>query len=87
MKLYVTRDIEPGTQSGEGLYRLISEEGECINSWLSSSKYWAKIDLYDAETQEICKEKFGDDVTVLFLGDDVMTFNQLYELAKNFNYK
>lgn len=87
MKLYIVSDTESGIDNIDWRYFLIAETGEVINQWVSSNKYWAKIDLYNRNTeiQELCKEKFGENIEVLFLGEDDMTKERLKELNKNFN--
>lgn len=86
MKLYIVSNSKSGTDTGEGLYYLVSEEGELIDKWLSSNKYFAMTDLYtrNPRNQEYCKEKFGDDVEVLYLGQDGMTNEKLKTLNKKF---
>lgn len=87
MKLYIVSRTENGLRThGDDYYHLISEEGELIDTHVSSNKYWAMSDLYTqcARNQETCKEKFGEDVQVLYLGDDDMTEAKLIELNKEF---
>lgn len=87
MKLYVASNTKSGTDNIEGLYFLLAETGELIEKWVSSNKYYAMIDLYgrNKETQKICKEKFGDNIEVVFLGSDDMTQEKLKELNRKFN--
>lgn len=88
MKLYIVSRLENGLKEyGDDLYFLISEQGEVIDYHFSSSKYWARIDLYDncLHNQKLCKEKFGENIAVLFLGLDDMTDEKLRELYENFN--
>ena len=88
MKLYIVSESENGLRThGQDYYHLISEEGELIDSHVSSSKYWTMNDLYAlcVRNQETCREKFGNDVQVLYLGDDTMTEAKLIELNKKFN--
>lgn len=85
MKLYIVSDTESGMDNIDWRYFLITETGEIINQWISSNKYYAKIDLYNTEIQELCKEKFGEDIQVLFLGEDDMTNERLKKLIKNPN--
>lgn len=87
MKLYIVSHTENGMrQDGDDYYHLISEEGELIDTHVSSNKWWAMNDLYTqcVRNQETCKEKFGDDIQVLYLGDDDMTEAKLKELNKKF---
>ena len=47
MKLYVCSNSTNGIKNIDGIYYLITEEGECLASHLCSSKYYAKGDLYE----------------------------------------
>ena len=87
MKLYIVNDAEFYTYTNKWLYFLIADTGEIINQLFARDKYCAKSSLYDhnTEIQELCKEKFGEDVQVLFLGEDDMTNERLKELTKNPN--
>lgn len=42
MKLYVCSNSTNGIKNIDGIYYLITEEGECLASHLCSSKYYAK---------------------------------------------
>ena len=86
MKLYVVSRLGNGLNTGEDLYYLLTEQGELIDSWFSSSKWWAMNDLFsqNKKNKELIKEKFGHDIQVLYLGDDDMTDTKLKELNKKF---
>lgn len=89
MKLYILSHSDNGLRKdGDDYYHLVSEEGELIGTHISSSRDWAKIDLYDNNkmAQELCKEKFGDDIEIVFLGDDHMTELELIKLNGKFNH-
>ena len=81
MKLYVCSDSDYGTESIDGIYYLITEEGECLASHLCSSKWFAKGDLYERRPERIKEftERFGE-CECLYLGEDDMTFGTLIEL-------
>ena len=81
MKLYVCSDSEYGTESIDGIYYLITEEGECLATHWCSSKWFAKGDLYERRPERIEKytERFGE-CECLYLGEDDMTFSRLIEL-------
>lgn len=84
MKLYI---ICPEDE-GNGVYGLVSEEGEGLASHLCSSKCYAKGDLEERrpERQKAWKEKFGN-YEVIFLGEDDMTREKLVELNEKFHTK
>lgn len=81
MKLYVCSNSENGMDSIDGIYYLITEEGECLASHWCSSKWFAKSDLYERRPERIEEftERFGE-CECLYLGDDDMTFGELIEL-------
>ena len=85
MKLYVVNDSKSGKENIDGIYYLITEEGEVLYSHWSSNKYFAIGDLIECrpERQKECKERFGE-YKVLYLGDDDMTLDKLLELNKKF---
>ena len=64
MKLFIHPD------SGEGLYTLVTEYGECLASHLCSSAAFAKGDLEGnrPERQKEWKKRFGD-YQVMFLSE------------------
>lgn len=81
MKLYVCSNSDYGTESIDGIYYLITEEGECLASHWCSSKWFAKGDLYERRPERIKEftERFGE-CECLYLGEDDMTFGKLIEL-------
>lgn len=81
MKLYVCSNSEYGTESIDGIYYLITEEGERLASHRCSSKWFAKGDLYERRPERIKKytDRFGE-CECLYLGEDDMTFSRLIEL-------
>lgn len=90
MKLYIVakglNKNNPNPGFTDDLYYLISEEGELIDHWISSNKYFAKKDLYidNLENRRKCKEKFGDNIEIMYLGDDEMTDEELKRRNKEF---
>lgn len=84
MKLYVCSDSEDMQESIDGIYYLITEEGECLATHWCSSKWFAKSDLYERRPERIKEftERFGE-CECLYLGEDDMTAGKLIEL----NYK
>ena len=85
MKLYVCSNSEDGRESIDGIYYLITEEGECLATHWCSSKGFAKGDLYERRPDRIKKytERFGE-CECLYLGEDIMTFSRLIELNLKF---
>lgn len=85
MKLYIVSNSKNGKESIDGIYYLISEEGECLYSHWCSSKGFSKGDLIEQRPGRIeeCNKKYGQ-YEVLFLGDDDMTMDRLLELNKKF---
>ena len=92
MKLYIVSNDGnikgDGTGNIDGVYTLISEEGEYLYDHWCSSKSYAKGDLIERRPERIeeCKKKFGE-YEVLYLGEDDMTLAKLVELNNNFNSK
>ena len=84
MKLYVCSNSDYGTENIDGIYYLITEEGECLASHWCSNKWYAKGDLYERRSERIdsYNARFGE-CECLYLGEDDMTFSRLLEL----NYK
>lgn len=78
MKIYIVNDSYTGTDNIESKYYLVTEDGEILNSWISSNKSFARYDLLDSnkELQENLTQLFGD-YKVVFLGDDCMTKEDL----------
>lgn len=85
MKLYVCSNSTDGKKNINGIYYLITEQGECLASHLCSCKYFAKGDLYENRQERIEKytERFGE-CKCLYLGEDDMTFDKLLELNHKF---
>lgn len=87
MKLYIfanNKYLAPkGTEDIDGLYNLISEDGEILYGHYCSYKHYAKGDLImnRPERQKECAELYGE-YEVLYLGEDDMTLD---ELVKRFH--
>lgn len=77
MKLYIV-SYGSGQERGEGIYYLISEEGEVLYSHYCSNAGYAKGDLIKDRPERIeeCKKRFKE-YEVLFLGEDNMTMQEL----------
>jgi hypothetical protein len=77
MKIYII----PPEKGGEGVYGLVTEEGEGLASHLCSSVGFARGDLEGRrpERQKEWKKRFGD-YEILHLGDDDMTRENLVHL-------
>lgn len=81
MKAYIVSESEHGTENIDGVYYLITEEGECLAShWCSNSAY-ALSDLYERRPERIAEfaNRFGE-FEVNYLGCDDMTMGKLIEL-------
>jgi len=85
MKLYITNGTESGTENIDGVYYLISEEGEVLCSHFCSNKGFALGDLIEhrEERKKEYTEKYGE-YTVLFLGEDTMTSDELHKRNEKF---
>ena len=70
---------------GEGVYNLVSEDGEGLASHFCSSAGYAKGDLESnrPERQKEWKEKFGE-YEIVLIGRDEMTLEELLKRNKNF---
>lgn len=84
IKLYITGPGETGMGKGEGSYILVAETGEALYSHYCSSAGYAEHDLIDEEWRPDriieLNEKYGkDNWEVLFLGEDDMTHDILYQ--------
>lgn len=81
MKLYIS-GVENG---GDGVYNILTEQGEHLASHYCSNAGYAKGDLESnrPERQKAWKERFGD-YQVLWLGDDEMTKEELLKRNKEF---
>lgn len=78
MKAYIISDTEDGVKDIDGIYCLMTEEGEILAQHLCSNKCHAINDLYRKRPERI-KEfvaRFGE-FNVDYLGCDDMTFNEL----------
>lgn len=84
MKAYIVSNSNYGTEDIDGIYYLITEEGEALASHWCSNKWFAMGDLYENRPERIKKytERFGE-LEVDYLGCDDMTMAKLIEL----NYK
>lgn len=85
MKAYVVSNTKSGTRSIEGIYYLITEEGEALASHWCSHIGFAMGDLYSNRPERIKKfaKKFGE-FEVEYLGKDDMTMSELLERNKSF---
>ena len=89
MKLYIVADNKnkapTGTEDIDGLYVLVSEQGECLYSHVCSCRGYAKGDLVSRKPERIkqLEEKFGQ-FEIIHLGDDEMTYDVLLERHKEF---
>lgn len=87
MKLYIVSSTPTGKGDINGLYVLISEEGEFFAQHFCSSKEWAKNDLifHNCSLQETLDKRFGENNwNVRYLGEDDMTIQKLMELNDQF---
>ena len=85
MKLYIVSYGETGTETGEGCYSLVAENGELLYSHFCSNFTFAKGDLLLNRPNRIeeCKNKYGN-YELLFLGEDNMTQDELVKRNKEF---
>ena len=87
MKLYIVSNSESGIENIDGVYYLISEDGEALYSHLCSSRCYAENDLigkeYRKDRYEECAEKYGE-FEVLFLGDDDITLEEMIKRNKEY---
>ena len=81
MKAYIVSNSENGMDNIEGVYYLITEEGEVLDYHWYSNKGYAMEDLYSRRSERINEwiERFGD-FTVDYLGCDDMMMEKLIEL-------
>lgn len=81
MKAYIVSNSNYGTEDIDGIYYLITEEGEGLASHWCSNKWFAMGDLYENRPERIKKyiERFGE-FEVDYLGCDDMTMERLVEL-------
>lgn len=85
MKLYVCSNSENMTDNIDGIYYLITEEGECLATHWCSSKWFAKGDLYEERPERIEEftKRFGK-CECLYLGENDMTAKEILELNKKY---
>lgn len=85
MKLYIVSNTKTGTDNIKGIYYLISEEGELLESKFCSNRAWAKTDLYygNKKMKKLYREKY-EDIHIIILGKDDMTIDKLKLLNMNF---
>ena len=81
MKAYIISNSEDGIKNIDGIYYLLTEEGEVLASHWCSSKSYAMGDLYGRRPERIEKwtERFGE-LTVDYLGCDDITMEKIMEL-------
>lgn len=81
MKAYIVSDSENGIDNIDGVYYLITEEGEYLAAHWCSNKGFAMGDLYNRRPERIKEwtERFGE-LTVEYLGHDDMTIERIFEL-------
>lgn len=85
MKLYVCSSDKTMMGDIDGIYYLISEDGNCLASHLCSNKYFAKSDLYERRPERIEEyaKRYGE-CECLYLGEDDMTADKILELNKRY---
>lgn len=81
MKAYIISNSKSGMENIDGIYYLITEEGECLASHWCSNIGYAMGDLYSNRPESVKKwtERFGE-LMVDYLGCDDMTQKKLLEL-------
>ena len=81
MKAYIVSNSEDGMENIDGVYYLITEEGERLASHWCSNRWYAEGDLYSRRPERIKEftERFGE-LSVDYLGCDTMTMGELIEL-------
>lgn len=81
MKAYIVSDSIDGMENIDGVYYLITEEGECLASHWCSSRWYADGDLYSRRPERVKKytERFGE-FNVDYLGCDSMTMEEIIAL-------
>lgn len=85
MKAYIASSSENGIDNIDGVYFLITEEGELLASHICSNKSYALGDLYTHRKERIEKfeDKFGT-FSVDYLGNDEMTWKELLRRNEKF---
>lgn len=78
MKAYITNGTENGMDNIDGIYYLVTEDGECLASHWCSNSGFAIRDLYSNRPERVKEftEKFGT-FEVSYLGSDSMTSDEL----------
>ncbi len=81
MKAYIVSNSKDGMENIDGIYYLITEEGECLASHWCSNRWYAEGDLYSRRPERIEEftNRFGE-FSVDYLGCDTMTMGELIEL-------
>lgn len=80
MKAYIVGGGESGTEEYEGMYHLVTSDGNCWASQWCTDFEDAKKALYDDRPQMRADlERKHGDVVVVRLGSDAMTFSRLLE--------
>ena len=81
MKAYIVSNSENGMENIDGIYYLITEEGEGLASHWCSNRWYAEGDLYYHRPERIKEftERFGE-FSVDYLGCYAMTMEELVEL-------
>ena len=81
MKAYIVSDSIDGMENIDGVYYLITEEGECLASHWCSNRWYADGDLYSRRPERVKEytERFGE-FNVDYLGCDSMTMEEIIAL-------
>ena len=81
MEAYIISNSEDGMKNIDGIYYLLTEEGEVLASHWCSNKRYAMGDLYRNRPERVKEwtERF-DELTVDYLGCDDMTMEEIMEL-------
>ena len=80
MKAYIISSSEDGMKNIDGIYYLLTEEGEVLASHWCSNKSFAMRDLYSRRPvrKRMWTKRFGE-LTVDYLGCDDMTMEKIME--------
>lgn len=81
MKAYIVSNSRNGKEDIDGIYYLITEEGECLASHWCSNNGFAMLDLYSRRPERVKEytERFGE-FNVDYLGCDSMTMEEIIAL-------
>ena len=81
MKAYIISNSENGIKNIDGIYYLITEEGEVLASHWCSNKSFAMGDLYSRRPmrKRMWTKRFGE-LTVDYLGCDGVTMEEIMKL-------